>query len=89
MEKYKTQRQIDYELAGKRIYEATQNDTRIKELREQLKSLLVNFAVHGLVNGELYPFFTDKKIQDAYDRTVSLIEERHEEIKEQVFRDYQ
>lgn len=89
MEKYKSQRQIDYEVAGKKIYEATQNDPVIAELRERLRSLLVNFAVHGLVDGELYPFFTDKNVQDAYDRTVSLIEQRHDEIKEKIFRDYE
>lgn len=88
MEKYKSQRQIDYEVIGQKIREATLIDEEIKRLRERLKELLVNYAVHGLVDGELYPFFTDRKIQEKYDHTVFLIEQRHDEIKEQIFKDY-
>lgn len=81
MEKFQEQRQEDDAESGRKISEATLQDAEIRRLREKLKSLLVGFAAHKLVGGELQPCFTDQKIQEEYDHTVLLIEERHEEIK--------
>ncbi|WP_333862832.1 hypothetical protein [Sphingobacterium sp.] len=81
MEKFQEQRQGDDADSGLKIREATLQDGEISRLREKLRSLLVGFATHELVEGELRPCFTDQKIQEEYDHTVLLIEERHEEIK--------
>ena len=81
MRKFQEQRQEDDADSGRKIREATLQDAEIRRLREKLKSLLVGFAAHKLVGGELRPCFTDQKIQEEYDHTVLLIEERHEEIK--------
>ncbi|MNK17433.1 hypothetical protein D3C87_356230 [compost metagenome] len=81
MEKFEDQWQDgDADVRGK-IREAALNDEEIGRLREKLKSLLVKFADHKLVEGELQPFFRDQKVQEEYDNTVLLIEKRHAEIK--------
>lgn len=81
MEKFQEQRQGDDADSGRKIREATLQDGEIRRLREKLRSLLVGFATHKLVGGELRPCFADQNIQEEYDHTVLLIEERHEEIK--------
>jgi hypothetical protein len=81
MEKFEDQWQDGDKDVGGKIREATLKDEEISRLREKLKSLLVKFAEHRLVGGELYPFFRDQKVQDEYDNTVLLIEKRHAEIK--------
>jgi hypothetical protein len=81
MEKFEDQWQDGDADVGRKIREATFNDEEIGRLRVKLKSLLVEFAEHKLVEGELHPFFRDQNVQDEYDHTVLLIEKRHAEIK--------